>query len=99
MQEIRLAGAEKAGAALKRGASVQGISETDGKWTVTFVEDGQPRSATARLVVRADGRSSRLREWGGFTVQRDPEDLRIAGAMVHNTMVPDDGVLIALLRV
>ncbi len=32
-----------------------------------------------------------MREWGGFSVKRDPENLRIAGTMVHGTKVPDDG--------
>src|SRR3989442_993963 len=54
-------------------------------------EDGQSRSVTARLVVGADGRFSKMREWGGFTVKRDPDNLRIAGTIVHGTSVPDDG--------
>ena len=33
-----------------------------------------------------------MREWGGFAVKRDPENLRIAGTMVQGTPVPDDGV-------
>lgn len=91
LQDTLLAGALKAGADVNRGASVEGISEKDGKWTVAFIEDGRPNSVTARLVVGADGRSSKMREWGGFTVKRDPENLRIAGTIVHGTEVPDDG--------
>ena len=91
LQDTLLAGALKAGADVKRGASVQGISEKDGKWTVAFVEGGQSHSVDARLVVGADGRLSKMREWCGFGVKRDPENLRIAGTMVHGTKVPDDG--------
>ena len=92
LQETLLAGAVKAGAEVKRGVSVKGISEKGGVWTVDFEEDGQPRSISARLVVGADGRFSKMREWGGFDVKRDPENLRIAGTLVHGTKVPDDGV-------
>ena len=92
LQEAMLAGALKAGADVKRGATVQGLAETAGKRTVTIVEDGQSHTVTARLVVGADGRFSAMREWGGFSVNRDPERLRIAGTLVHGTTVPDDGV-------
>jgi 2-polyprenyl-6-methoxyphenol hydroxylase-like FAD-dependent oxidoreductase len=92
LQETLLARAIKAGSEVKRGVTVQGISEKDGQWTASFVEDGQSRSVTARLLVGADGRFSQMREWGGFTVTRDPERLRIAGTMVQGTAVPDDGV-------
>lgn len=96
MQEALLAGAVKAGADVKRGTNVQKISEDGGKWTVTFGDDETSQSATARLVVGADGRFSKMREWGGFTVERDPELLRIAGTIVHNSCVPDDGVHLAM---
>jgi 2-polyprenyl-6-methoxyphenol hydroxylase-like FAD-dependent oxidoreductase len=42
--------------------------------------------------VGADGRFSKMREWGGFAVKRDPDNLRVAGTIVHGTEVPDDGV-------
>jgi 2-polyprenyl-6-methoxyphenol hydroxylase-like FAD-dependent oxidoreductase len=90
LQEALLAATLKTGAAVKRGTSVQGISEKDGRWTVEFVEDGQVHSVSARPVVGADGRVSKMRQWGGFIVRRDPEKLRIAGTMVHGTSVPDD---------
>ena len=96
LQEALLAGAARAGAEVKRGASVQGITEQDGRWTVTFAEGGQTRSVTARVVVGADGRFSRMREWGGFTVQRDPDNLRIAGALATGVAAPDDGIHLCL---
>jgi 2-polyprenyl-6-methoxyphenol hydroxylase-like FAD-dependent oxidoreductase len=59
---------------------------------VTFAEGGQTRSVTARVVIGADGRFSRMREWGGFTVRRDPDNLRIAGALATGVAAPDDGI-------
>jgi 2-polyprenyl-6-methoxyphenol hydroxylase-like FAD-dependent oxidoreductase len=96
LQETLLAGAARAGAEIKRGATVQSIARQDGGWRVAFDEDGQTRSVTARLVVGADGRSSRTRDLGGFAVRRDPDNLRIAGTLVQGTKVPDDGVHLCL---
>lgn len=92
LQETLLAGAQRAGAQVMRGAAVQGIARNDGAWTVTFDANGGSQSVSARLVVGADGRASRMRDWGGFTVKRDPEHLRVAGTLVRGTTVPDDGV-------
>jgi len=96
LQEALLSGASRAGAEVKRGASVQGITEQDGRWMVTFAEGGQTRSVTARVVIGADGRFSRMREWGGFTVRRDPDNLRIAGALATGVAAPDDGIHLCL---
>jgi 2-polyprenyl-6-methoxyphenol hydroxylase-like FAD-dependent oxidoreductase len=96
MQEALFAGAEKAGATVKRGANVQSVSRTNGRWTVTFTSEGRTESVAPRLVVGADGRNSQMRQWGGFTVNRDPEHVRIAGALVQGTTVPDDGAHLCL---
>ena len=96
LQETLLAGAANAGAEVMRGAHVQSIAEHEGGWKVTFGENGGTRSITARLVVGADGRFSGMRQMGGFTVQRDPDNLRIAGTLVEGTKVPDDGVHLCL---
>jgi len=81
---------------VKRGASVREIAEVDGRYSVTYVENDTPQTVTARLVVGADGRSSKLREWGGFTVTRDPDNLRIAGTILENANVPDDGIVFGI---
>jgi menaquinone-9 beta-reductase len=91
LQETMLARAVKAGAEAKRGVTVQGVSASAGRWTVKF-DDGGPRAITARLVVGADGRFSKMRDWGGFDVERIPDFLRIAGALVEGTCIPDDSV-------
>lgn len=94
MQEAVLAAAVKAGTEVKRGANVTAISEpnANGRRVVTYVENGTTHTVEARIVVGADGRFSRVREWGGFTVEKDPDFLRIAGALVENASVPEDGV-------
>lgn len=91
LQEALLAGAAKEGATVMRGATVHSISQDDGERAVTFLADGRTQTARARVVVGADGRTSQMRQWGGFTVNKDPEHLRIAGTLVDGTSVPDDG--------
>jgi 2-polyprenyl-6-methoxyphenol hydroxylase-like FAD-dependent oxidoreductase len=96
LQETLLRRAVNAGAEVVRGTAVQSFAEVGGGWKVTFGEDAATRSITARLVVGADGRFSAMRQVGGFTVRRDPENLRIAGTLVEGTKVPDDGVHLCL---
>jgi 2-polyprenyl-6-methoxyphenol hydroxylase-like FAD-dependent oxidoreductase len=96
LQETLLAGSANAGADVVRGVAVQSFAELEGGWKVTFAENGKTRSITARLVVGADGRFSAMRQVGGFTVRRDPDNLRIAGTLVEGTQVPDDGVHLCL---
>jgi 2-polyprenyl-6-methoxyphenol hydroxylase-like FAD-dependent oxidoreductase len=96
LQEALLAGARKAGARVQRGAAVQGLIERDDRWAVRFSGNGPEQTVDARLVVGADGRFSKMRQWGGFSVQRDPENLRIAGTMVQGTVVPDDGAYLCV---
>src|SRR6185295_15111300 len=62
----------------------------------SYTEGGQSHDITARLVVGADGRNSKMREWGGFEEVRDPFLLRIAGAYVENTKVPNDSCYILM---
>jgi menaquinone-9 beta-reductase len=94
LQETLLAGAVKAGVETRRGANVTAISERqpNGRRTVTFTADGTSHTVEARLVVGADGRNSRVREWGGFTVEKDPDFLRIAGTVMENVGLPEDGM-------
>jgi len=96
LQETLLAGATNAGVDVRRGAEVRSIAEQEGGWKVTFDENGETQSITARLVVGADGRFSAMRQMGGFTVRRDPYNLRIAGTLMQDTQVPDDGVHLCL---
>jgi 2-polyprenyl-6-methoxyphenol hydroxylase-like FAD-dependent oxidoreductase len=92
MQEALLTTAVKAGAEVKRGVNVTAVTQSDGAWEVTYSEGGASHTIRARVVVGADGRSSKMREWGGFQEKRDPNFLRIAGACVERTSVPADSV-------
>ena len=65
MQQQLLGLAVAGGAELLRPAEVTGILPGD-RPTVTLRADGRERQVTARLVVGADGRNSRVRRWAGF---------------------------------
>ncbi len=89
MQEALLELAEKAGAEVRRGVSVDDVLPGDPP-RVEFQEKGGRVSLEARVVVGADGRNSLVRPWGGFQVCRDPDRLMIAGLLLEGTSVPDD---------
>jgi 2-polyprenyl-6-methoxyphenol hydroxylase-like FAD-dependent oxidoreductase len=94
LQETLLGCAVKAGVEAKRGANVTAISERqdNGRRAVTYTAGGSSHTVEARVVVGADGRSSRVREWGGFTVEKDPDFLRIAGTLMEGVSLPEDGM-------
>jgi 2-polyprenyl-6-methoxyphenol hydroxylase-like FAD-dependent oxidoreductase len=93
LQEALLQSAIKAGADVIREATVTRVeSGPDRNPTVTYQHAGQTQSLTTRLVIGADGRSSQVRKWCGFELQRDPEFLIIAGLLIGNTDVPDNAV-------
>jgi menaquinone-9 beta-reductase len=93
MQEVLLAAAASAGAEVRRGDSVTAVTTSPGAASrMTVSHGGTTQEITARLVVGADGRGSRARGWGGFTVQRDPHRLFIAGALFEGGAVPGDAV-------
>ncbi|MEO7850788.1 MAG: NAD(P)/FAD-dependent oxidoreductase [Rubrivivax sp.] len=89
MQEVVLQLAVDAGAEVRRGITVEGV-ESGSPPSVRVCTDGQRSVLQARLVVGADGRASRVRRWGGFTVNQDPDRLVIAGALLEGTSVPDE---------
>jgi 2-polyprenyl-6-methoxyphenol hydroxylase-like FAD-dependent oxidoreductase len=97
-QEALLAAAEHAGAEVRRGARVQEV-KPGGAPEVTFVqtgrtgqtgqtENGKRETATARLVVGADGRGSMVRKWGGFETKQDPDQQWLAGIFIEDTAAP-----------
>src|SRR5947209_5114514 len=93
MQEALLGRASDTGAEVKRGAKVVGVvTATDRMPTVTFDHNGERQTVSARVVVGADGRTSQVRTWGGFKVQRNHERLMTAGLLIEGTDVPDEGV-------
>ena len=91
MQEALMHVAADAGADVRRGVTVTqiapGVPPTVSVRIDTYVE-----TVRARLVVGADGRQSRARRWGGFTVARDPKRLMVAGMLFTGLKVADDTV-------
>jgi 2-polyprenyl-6-methoxyphenol hydroxylase-like FAD-dependent oxidoreductase len=86
-QEALLAAAEGAGAKVRRGARVQAVQPgTD--LSVSFEVNGHSDTATARLVVGADGRGSMVRKWGGFGANQDPDQQWLAGVLIEDTSAP-----------
>jgi menaquinone-9 beta-reductase len=64
--------------------------------TVAVRRDGRERRVTARLVVGADGRNSRVRSWAGFSTKRDPVCLTACGVLYRNLAIPEDAVQIVV---
>ena len=85
LQEAVLAAAEKAGAEVRRGVKVTGV--TPGGEPSVEVEGER---ISARLVVGADGRNSLVRKWGGFEVsEAEPEQL-LSGVFLENVSIPEN---------
>jgi len=91
LQRVLLETANAAGADVWQGARV--VSITPGRPPTVLVRRGE-REATlrAQFVVGADGRESRLRAWGGFAVERDPDRLFIASVLLRGGAAPRDAV-------
>jgi 2-polyprenyl-6-methoxyphenol hydroxylase-like FAD-dependent oxidoreductase len=95
MQATLLAAAEKAGATVRRGVTVIGVSPGCPAMVRTR-EDGGERTCHARLVVAADGRDSGCRKWAGFAVRRDPACMILAGLLFERLRAPEDRVHLAI---
>lgn len=91
MQELFLTAAATQGATVRRGAGVRSLAGGE-RPEVTYIDDTGSHLASARIVIGADGRTSKVRAWGGFETRQDPERLRIAGALLRNTSAPIDGL-------
>jgi 2-polyprenyl-6-methoxyphenol hydroxylase-like FAD-dependent oxidoreductase len=95
MQQVLLEAAAKAGAEVRRGVNVTGIITSTGPDTaprVTVAYGDKVEEISARLVIGADGRNSRARTWGGFSVQKDPHRLFIGGVLLEGAAAPRDAV-------
>jgi 2-polyprenyl-6-methoxyphenol hydroxylase-like FAD-dependent oxidoreductase len=97
MQELLLTATAKVGATVRRGAGVRSLVGGEAP-VVIYSDAGGVHSASARIVIGADGRPSKVRAWGGFQTHRDPERLRIAGAVFHHTSAPIDGLHMCVAR-
>jgi len=95
MQQRLLNLAVQADVELRRPAEVIGVIPGDPP-TIRLRENGSEQQITARLVVGADGRHSKMRGWGDFPVSRDPRCLTIAGIVYTDLALPEDAVQFVL---
>ena len=91
MQETLIDLARVAGAEVRRQTTVARVLAGDIP-AVVVEQAGDAEEIRARLVVGADGRTSRVRAWGGFVVRRDPECDRISGLLFHGVPADPDAV-------
>jgi menaquinone-9 beta-reductase len=89
MQESLLNAATAAGAAVRRGAAVREV-QPGAPPKMVIDENGRVETVSARLVVGAEGRSSVVRSSARFKVERDPEDMMIAGILLENVPAAQD---------
>ena len=89
MQECLLAAAESAGAQVLRGAVAKRVTPGAAP-RVEYDHDAAPHTATARIVVGADGRNSAVRKWAGFTPQRAEQRRWFAGILMDGLSAPED---------
>ena len=80
MQEVLLNRASALGVHVRRGEAISGIEP--GQWPQVHI-GGDRKGLSARLVVLADGRDSRLRSLLDFEVKQDPEQLITAGMLLE----------------
>ena len=91
MQGVMLGAAKEAGAEVRRGAKVVGV-EPGTPPKVSVSSGDQTETLEARLVVGADGRTSKVRKWIGLEPQQDRARLMVVGTLLGNTKVPDDSI-------
>jgi menaquinone-9 beta-reductase len=82
LQTALLDAAAETGAEIRRGAEVSLVTPGDPA-IVEVNSNGMRETIRARLVVGADGRSSRIRQWGKFNVRHDPDRLILAGVLLE----------------
>jgi menaquinone-9 beta-reductase len=93
MQEVLLAEAERAGAKVRRGATVEGVEpcgNAGAKHPTVIARNGKAERISARMVVGVDGRGSAVRRWGGFTVEKDPLPFQFAGVQLTGVRSRED---------
>src|SRR3954468_22756446 len=91
MQAVMLEAAETAGATVRRGVTVIGISAGRPASVWTRGGGGEFTDRT-HLVVAADGRESGCRKAAGFAVNSDPERMIMAGVLFEGLRAPEDHI-------
>jgi menaquinone-9 beta-reductase len=97
MQEVLLAEAERAGAEVRRGVTVEGVEprgDSPGsggeKQATVSARNGKTERISARLVVGVDGRGSAVRRWSGFAVEKLPLPFQFAGVQLTGVRGRED---------
>ncbi len=91
MQQRMLELAVETGAELRRPAEFVALTPGS-KPSITFRANGIDETISARLVVAADGRNSRVRARAQFEVRKDPDIRAMAGALHYGLTLPDHTV-------
>ena len=89
MQETLLAAAERSGAVVRRGTSVQHI-EPGPHPHVIVGQNGHEETISARLVAAADGRNSAARKWLGFATKRKADPFLFSGVLLSGLAACED---------
>ena len=95
VQEALITAAEESGTRVLRGARLQGLEQGCNP-AVEYQAAGGVARATAKLVVGADGRTSRVRAMGGFEVNRAAGGLMTTGVALEGLVLEEDGVTAAV---
>ncbi len=96
MQEKLLAAVARAGAEVQRGVKVTAAT-AGAPPSVEIEHAGSVERVAARLVVGADGRSSMVRKWAGFTQSHDAPRMLLAGLLFEGLSFPEDTFHIAMM--
>jgi menaquinone-9 beta-reductase len=92
MQEALLQAAAAAGVEVRRGMRVREVQSGRNPRVVLDAAEGHAAIA-ARVVIGADGRSSRVRDWGGFRARHDRPGTRFTGVLVAGvTASPESSI-------
>jgi 2-polyprenyl-6-methoxyphenol hydroxylase-like FAD-dependent oxidoreductase len=89
MQELLIDAAHAAGAEVRRGARVRAVTP-GAPARVTVEEAGRSEEVATRLVVGADGRASKVRQWARFGARQDPPRLLFCGVLLDGLEVDAD---------
>jgi menaquinone-9 beta-reductase len=81
MQDVLISLARDAGAEVWRGTQIVQVIPGDTP-SIIIQHDNVLHTLSARLLVGADGRNSKMRRWGVFEVNHEPEHLFIAGVLM-----------------
>lgn len=101
MQEQLLAAAVREGADVKRGALVKALrpaAQAEGRPEVDIETENGIETVSARILVGADGRESRVAALLGFTRERDAPELCIGGLQMAGDLAIEHALYFSLSR-